>query len=69
MKNQFNRQFDTLLRVSAFGANHSDLFPPTSLSGQLFTAIADSIPELRKNDGSQAASFALKGLIIHGLLN
>ena len=59
MKGQFNRQFDTLLRVSMFGEKHSDLFPPSSLAGKLFGAVADAIPQLRKNDGSQAAGLAL----------
>src|SRR5438094_2659184 len=59
MRSQLSHQFDTLSRVSAFGDKHPDLFPPTTFAGKMFGVIADAIPELRKNDGSQAAGFAM----------
>jgi len=59
MRSQFNRQFTTLLRVRAFGEKHSDLFPPSSLSGKMFGIIAEAITALSNNAGSQAAGLAL----------
>ena len=59
MNNQYQRQFETLLRVRAFGDKYSDLFPPTSLSGRMFATIASAITELRQYAGTQAAGFGL----------
>ena len=59
MKNLFNRQFEMLLRVRAFGEKHSDLFPTTSLAGRLFASNASVITELSQSAGTQAAGFAM----------
>jgi len=59
MNNQYQRQFETLLRVRAFGDKYSDLFPPTSLSGRMFATIASAITELSQYAGTQAAGFGL----------
>lgn len=59
MQNLFNRQFEMLLRVRAFGEKHSDLFAPTSVASKMFAVIAAAIPELSKNAGAQAAGSAL----------
>ena len=59
MRNLFNRQFEMLLRLSAFGRRHADLFPPASLAGQMFEVITSTLPELSKSAGSQAAGFAV----------
>jgi hypothetical protein len=60
MKSQYIRQLETLVRVRAFGEAHSDLFPPSSLSGKTFGVIAGAIPTLRDNAGSQAAGRSVK---------
>jgi hypothetical protein len=59
MKNLFNRQFETLLRVRAFFEKHVELFPPTSLSGKTFGIVAAAIPELSKFMRSHASVVAL----------
>lgn len=43
MKTQYTRQLETLVKVRAFGQAHSDLFPPSSLSGKMFGVIANAI--------------------------
>jgi hypothetical protein len=59
MKDLFNRQFDTLVRVSAFYRKHSHLFSPESLSAKMFEVIGEAIAELTRHIGSQAAGSAL----------
>jgi hypothetical protein len=59
MKNLFNRQFETLLRVRAFFEKHSELFPPTSLSGKAFDTVVAAIPELSRYMRSHAGVVAL----------
>jgi hypothetical protein len=39
-------RYDMLLRVSAFGATHRDLFPASALGGRMFTALASAVRQL-----------------------
>jgi hypothetical protein len=39
-------RYDMLLRVSAFGATHRDLFPASALGGRMFTALAAAVRQL-----------------------
>jgi len=40
------RRYDMLVRVSAFGAAHRDLFPASALGGRIFAALGSAVHEL-----------------------
>jgi len=48
-------RYDMLLRVSAFGAAHRDLFPASALGGRMFTALGAAVRQLNGYVTTQAA--------------
>ena len=49
------RRYDMLLRVRDFGATRADLFPPSSMGGQMFEAVRAAVAELSQNAASQVS--------------
>lgn len=43
------RRYEMLVRVSAFGESHGELFPKTGLGGQAFVAVADAVKDLHEH--------------------
>jgi hypothetical protein len=48
-------RYDMLLRVSAFGAAHRDLFPASALGGRMFAALGTAVRQLNGCVTAQAA--------------
>jgi hypothetical protein len=47
------RRYEMLVRVREFGAAHVDLFPPSSLGGHAFAAVAAAVADLSDHAASQ----------------
>ena len=50
------RRYEMLVRVANFGAAHADVFPASSLGGQMFSAAAEAATALSRHAASEVSS-------------
>lgn len=53
MNNLDTRRYEMLMRVHQFGADHQDLFPPSTLGGKSFTAVGEAVTALKDHSATQ----------------